>query len=263
VDLRGWPCEWTGGPVGLQDANSCSRGLAGRNELAERSPGNLAARKVVAIVDRQAYHPEPDRRVETGSILVGKGDLGVEETPAGAQGENEEEAPTGKRLGRRDALKRVAVGAGVVWTAPKIANLSHAPDYLVAGTGKCSGTFNVAIDLPGNPDSSDANDLTSDFTTNACGPLSFHIDTGYDVHTRRVIITKNATKSAGNNCNIATGNANRTYTGIHKAGNYPDRQPNHSDANDSDIARAYFDSGDDDGNDVVGYGGIANLKITC
>src|SRR5207244_411428 len=73
-------------------------------------------------------------------------------------------------IGRRDVLKRSAVGAaaaGIVWAAPTITGLSVRPDYAAAASpGTCQGTFGANADVPhGTPDST----TTSDSKTAACG----------------------------------------------------------------------------------------------
>jgi hypothetical protein len=82
------------------------------------------------------------------------------------------------RIGRRDALKKAAVGAGVagiVWTAPRIADLSLAPDYAAASSGGCSGVFTFNIALPGS--TNDHSDLeVRDFTAQACGNFDGTVD---------------------------------------------------------------------------------------
>jgi hypothetical protein len=178
------------------------------------------------------------------------------------------------RIGRRDALKKAAVGAGVagiVWSAPKIADLSLAPDFAAAASGGCSGTFTIDVPLPGDRDSTDpSTPLDSDFTTNkTCGKLVFHIDSKYDGSltdglTRHVTISKNNAAS-DSNCNVTTGNAHRTYDGVQvrDIDSNADVQPTTTDANDPDITRAAFNTNDDDTDNYAGQGGKAHLGITC
>jgi len=67
--------------------------------------------------------------------------------------DDETTAPeTGERhIGRRDLLKKGAMGAGVVgvvWAAPAIEGLTLSPAYGVAASGGCHGTFLFDVKLP-------------------------------------------------------------------------------------------------------------------
>jgi len=56
-----------------------------------------------------------------------------------------------RQIGRRDLLKKGAMGAGVVgvvWAAPAIEGLTLSPAYGVAASGGCHGTFLFDVKLP-------------------------------------------------------------------------------------------------------------------
>jgi hypothetical protein len=105
---------------------------------------------------------------------------GTEDTGMGSEGDD-------RRVGRRDAIKRGAVGAGVmgvVWAAPAIQGLSLRPDYAAAASGSvtahCTADYKSDQTLgctfiTGDAANSQSGHQTADIPGN-CGKLSLSID---------------------------------------------------------------------------------------
>ncbi len=100
-----------------------------------------------------------------------------------------EGAASKSRMGRRDVLKKGAVGAGVagvVWAAPEIIGLSTSPAYAAASSHSvsnqpCSGDANFAIKIPCPPDGHLSKDLV--IASGNCPPQVITVDSHWAVGT--------------------------------------------------------------------------------
>jgi hypothetical protein len=90
---------------------------------------------------------------------------------------------SGRRIDRRDMMKKAAIGASAVWVAPKIVGLSKRPSF-AGGLSHCSGKFNFSAPLSGSvTDSSIANTspigVFENETFQACGSFAVTIRQDY------------------------------------------------------------------------------------
>jgi hypothetical protein len=89
----------------------------------------------------------------------------------------------GRRLDRRDMMKKAAIGASAVWVAPKIQGLTRRQAF-AASLSHCTGTFHFDAPLSGSVTDSkiDAASPVGVFeheTFQACGPFAVNIRQDY------------------------------------------------------------------------------------